>query len=272
MSSEEEKIEEALKLDESREGEEETKEENPFEEKGKEAPEPEQTEEKTGKEEPQKFTVMVDGEEREVTVEELKKSYSYHGHNVKTAQENARERAKLKSEWEALKKQREKLQYREPDEDLDNLGKLDLNDPMLSPAVKTLARKVQRYERKLAEIEGKTSAIEMRSVEEEIDRTINQFKNRYPQVSDEELASAINRLLDKDVPLSMDTLSWAYKDSIDIDAIKQKAIDEYRRKKKEDSRKALVEPSGSSSGSDDLDITNMSEQEIDRRMAKIFGG
>ncbi len=65
-----------------------------------------------GDEEPELYSVKVDGEERQVTLEELLSGYSYQAHNTRTAQQLAEERKAIESETAEMRESRDRYAER----------------------------------------------------------------------------------------------------------------------------------------------------------------
>jgi hypothetical protein len=76
------------------------------------APRPEDEDYDEDDEEPELHAVMVDGEEREVTLEELKSGFSFQAHNTRTAQQLAEERKALQDESAEVAESRNKYAQR----------------------------------------------------------------------------------------------------------------------------------------------------------------
>jgi hypothetical protein len=152
-----------------------------------------------GEEAPDSYTVKVDGEEVEVTLDELLSGYSFRRHNTQTAQELAAQRKELEESAETVRRDREQygqgltelqealatLAPQEPDWD-----KLEAEDPTRF-AVE--AAKWNRYQQQLDAVAAEQAKV----AQAELDDQIEQLKVLKAQEA-EKLVKAIPEWKDQE--------------------------------------------------------------------------
>jgi len=227
------------------------------------------------------YTVKVDGEERQVTEDELLKSYSYHGHNVARAQELGKREEELARAEARLKAQEEEIvkMYNERKTSGGESYSAGSDDDDYRYLDETSRGVLRKIDSRIAQLENdlsgmRQSEVQRRqmSVREQVDNTIENFKDKHPDMTEDQVASVVKRLLDSDAILTPETMEMSYKAGLDIGAIEKKAIAEYQKSKKKDAEKVGGSSGGGKVNEEVEDVASMTDKQRRARMVKIFGG
>ena len=209
-------------------------------------------------------TVVVDGTEQQVTLEDMKRDYSFRKHNEQRAAELNRQH----EENEATRRMLEYAGYDTRQTQQQPQPQQGQYQPVqgqqiefATPNEEMLYQELQTMKQQVGAINEQSQNQRLNTVIKDTQKTWDDFRSTHNDLDETALAARLEIINQNELPLTTETLDLVHKSFTDEATIAQKAVAEYQDKLR-GNKEAALEPSTESGKHAPPNVRDMAEDDI----------
>ena len=213
------------------------------------------------------YTVTVDGAEQQVSLEDMKRDYSFRKHNEQRAAELNRQQ----EENEATRRMLEyagyspqaQTQFQQPQPQVQQFQPGQEQIEFVTPTEEMLYRELQTVKQSVGAITEQSQNQRLQAVIQGTQKTWDDFRSSHDDLDETALAARLEVINQNELPLTEKTLDLVHKSFMDEETVATQAVADYQEKLRKNKGVAL-EPSTESGHHAPPNVKDMADDDIIR--------
>ena len=211
-------------------------------------------------------TVVVDGTEQQVSLDDMKRDYSFRKHNEQRAAELNRQQEEVEATRRMLEYAGYDPRQAQPQQPQQPIPQQQFQQgaeqiEYATPVEEMLHRELQAMKQQVGAINEQSRNQRLNTVIRDTQKTWDDFRSTHNDLDETALAARLEVINKNELPLTSETLDLVHKSFTDEAAIAERAVTEYQDKLRKNNE-AVLEPSTESGKHAPPNVRDMAEDDI----------